>query len=101
MLLNKIFYSFFILYFISANTTEACLQHEITRLTSENFDLREKIENLNDNIRRLKKMLKTYMKRIEDSGENPRDLDSVNETNYEQVIWRNFLNTILQVHTNF
>ena len=72
--------------FFSANTTEACLQHEITRLTSENFDLREKIENLNDNIRRLKKMLKTYMKRIEDSGENPRDLDSVNETNYEQVI---------------
>ena len=71
--------------FVSANTTEACLQHEITRLTSENFDLREKIENLNDNIRRLKKMLKTYMKRIEDSGENPRDLDSVNETNYEQV----------------
>jgi len=68
-----------------ANTTEACLQHEITRLTSENFDLREKIENLNDNIRRLKKMLKTYMKRLEDSGENPRDLDSVNETNYEQV----------------
>ena len=55
-------------------------------MTSENFDLREKIENLNDNIRRLKKMLKTYMKRIEDSGENPRDLDSVNETNYEQVI---------------
>ena len=83
------FYSFF-LFFILANTTEACLQHEITRLTSENFDLREKIENLNDNIRRLKKMLKTYMKRIEDSGENPRDLDSVNETNYEQVIWRDF-----------
>ena len=72
--------------FVSANTTEACLQHEITRLTSENFDLREKIENLNDNIRRLKKMLKTYMKRLEDSGENPREMDScVNETNYEQV----------------
>ena len=29
-----------------ANNTEACLQHEITRLTGENFDLREKIENL-------------------------------------------------------
>ena len=69
-----------------ANTTEACLQHEITRLTSENFDLREKIENLNDNIRRLKKMLKTYMKRLEDSGQNPRELDnsSAND-NYEQV----------------
>jgi len=68
-----------------ANTTEACLQHEITRLTSENFDLREKIENLNDNIRRLKKMLKTYMKRLEESGENPREMDSANDSNYEQV----------------
>ena len=44
-------------------------------------------------------MLKTYMKRIEDSGENPRDLDSVNETNYEQVNGRDFvLNAILQAH---
>ena len=92
-ILDRILYTYiYILSFFSflANTTEACLQHEITRLTSENFDLREKIENLNDNIRRLKKMLKTYMKRIEDSGENPRDLDSVNETNYEQVIQRDF-----------
>ena len=32
-----------------ANNTEACLQHEITRLTGENFDLRERIEILNDN----------------------------------------------------
>ncbi len=67
-----------------ANTTEACLQHEITRLTGENFDLREKIENLNDNIRRLKKMLKTYMKRLEESGENPNDMDQGND-NYDQV----------------
>ena len=57
-----------------ANTTEACLQHEITRLTGENFDLREKIENLNENVKRLKKMLKTYMKRIEEAGGNPNDI---------------------------
>ena len=47
-----------------ANTTEACLQHEITRLTGENFDLREKIENLNENVKRLKRMLK--VSRIKD-----------------------------------
>ena len=30
-------------------------------------------------------MLKTYMKRLEESGENPREMDSVNDSNYEQV----------------
>lgn len=29
-----------------SNQTEAYMQHELTRLTGENFDLREKIENL-------------------------------------------------------
>ena len=67
-----------------ANTTEACLQHEITRLTGENFDLREKIENLNENIRRLKKMLKTYMKRLEDSGVPTNTSNEIND-NYEHV----------------
>ena len=51
-----------------ANNTEACLQHEITRLTGENFDLREKIENLGDTIKRLKRQLKAYMKRLNDAG---------------------------------
>ena len=40
------------------------------RLTGENFDLREKIENLNDTVKRLKKQLKLYMKKISDSGGN-------------------------------
>ena len=43
-------------------------------MTGENFDLREKIENLNENVKRLKKMLKTYMKRIEEAGGNPNDI---------------------------
>ena len=30
-------------------------------------------------------MLKTYMKRLEESGENPREMDSANDSNYEQV----------------
>ena len=42
-----------------ANQTEAYMQHELTRLTGENFDLREKIENLNDTVKRLKKQLWT------------------------------------------
>ena len=53
-----------------ANNTEACLQHEIQRLTGENFDLREKIENLNENTKRLKRLLKTYMKKLTDVGGN-------------------------------
>jgi predicted nucleic acid-binding Zn-ribbon protein len=53
-----------------ANQTEACLQHEITRLTGENFDLREKIENLNETIKRLKRQLKSYMKKLHEVGGN-------------------------------
>ena len=51
-----------------ANNTEACLQHEITRLTGENFDLREKIENLGDTIKRLKRQLKAYMRKLNEAG---------------------------------
>ena len=51
-----------------ANNTEACLQHEITRLTGENFDLREKIENLNDTVKRIKRQLKSYMKKLNEVG---------------------------------
>lgn len=50
------------------NNTEACLQHEITRLTGENFDLREKIENLNETIKRLRRQLKSYMKKLNEVG---------------------------------
>lgn len=51
-----------------ANNTEACLQHEISRLTGENFDLREKIENLNETIKRLKKQLRSYMRKLNEVG---------------------------------
>jgi len=51
-----------------SNQTEAYMQHELTRLTGENFDLREKIENLNDTVKRLKKQLKLYMKKLAESG---------------------------------
>merc|ERR1719336_2403531 len=50
------------------NQTEAYMQHELTRLTGENFDLREKIENLSDVIKRLKKQLKIYMKKLQEAG---------------------------------
>ena len=48
----------------------ACPPDLTCRLTGENFDLREKIKNLNDTVKRLKKQLKLYMKKISDSGGN-------------------------------
>jgi len=51
-----------------ANQTEAYMQHELTRLTGENFDLREKIENLSETVKRLKRQLKIYMKKLAESG---------------------------------
>ncbi|XP_076436047.1 unconventional myosin-Va-like isoform X2 [Babylonia areolata] len=45
---------------------EATMQHEITRMTSENLDLRETIDKQTDQIRRLKKMLKVYAKKLKD-----------------------------------
>ncbi|XP_056002833.1 unconventional myosin-Va-like isoform X5 [Ostrea edulis] len=45
---------------------EATMQHEITRLTSENLDLREKADKQSDQIRKMKKMLKVYTKKLKD-----------------------------------
>ncbi|XP_033725756.1 uncharacterized protein LOC117315603 isoform X3 [Pecten maximus] len=45
---------------------EATMQHEITRLTSENLDLRETIEKSSDQMRKMRKMLKVYAKRLKD-----------------------------------
>ncbi|KAK3767729.1 hypothetical protein RRG08_052875 [Elysia crispata] len=42
------------------------MQHEITRLTSENLDLRESIDKQTDQIRKLKKLLKVYAKKLKD-----------------------------------
>ncbi|XP_071587359.1 unconventional myosin-Vb-like isoform X1 [Heliangelus exortis] len=42
------------------------LQQEITRLTNENLDLKELLEKLEKNERKLKKQLKIYMKRVQD-----------------------------------
>ena len=50
------------------NNTEACLQHEITRLTGENFDLRERIETLSDTVKRQKKQMRNYMKKLNEFG---------------------------------
>ncbi|XP_022303516.2 unconventional myosin-Va-like isoform X3 [Crassostrea virginica] len=45
---------------------EATMQHEITRLTSENLDLREKADKQSDQIRKMKKMLKVYAKKLKE-----------------------------------
>ncbi|KAM9753748.1 LOW QUALITY PROTEIN: unconventional myosin-Va-like [Menidia menidia] len=45
---------------------EASLKHEITRLTNENLERMELQEKQDNTIRKLKKQLKLYMKRVED-----------------------------------
>ncbi|XP_010585037.2 unconventional myosin-Vb [Loxodonta africana] len=42
------------------------IQQEISRLTSENLDLKELVEKLEKNERKLKKQLKIYMKKVQD-----------------------------------
>ncbi|XP_052785483.1 unconventional myosin-Va-like [Mya arenaria] len=42
------------------------MQHEITRLTSENLDLSELVDQQAEQIRKLKKMLKVYAKRLKE-----------------------------------
>lgn len=45
---------------------EASLKYEITRLTSENLDLTEQQEQQNETMRKLKKQLKLYIKKVGD-----------------------------------
>nr|XP_034986465.1 unconventional myosin-Va isoform X6 [Zootoca vivipara] len=45
---------------------EASLQHEITRLTNENLDLMEQLEKQDKTVRKLKKQLKVYAKKIDE-----------------------------------
>ncbi|XP_071752801.2 unconventional myosin-Va-like isoform X1 [Centroberyx gerrardi] len=45
---------------------DASLQHEITRLTNENLDLMEQQGKQDKTIRKLKKQLKLYVKRVEE-----------------------------------
>ncbi|XP_048359206.1 unconventional myosin-Vb-like isoform X1 [Sphaerodactylus townsendi] len=46
------------------------IQQEITRLTKENLDLKELLEKLEKNERKLKKQLKIYMKKVQDYEAN-------------------------------
>ncbi|XP_058012453.1 unconventional myosin-Va [Ahaetulla prasina] len=45
---------------------EASLQHEITRLTNENLDLLEQMEKQDKTVRKLKKQLKVFAKKIDE-----------------------------------
>ncbi|XP_043680651.1 unconventional myosin-Va isoform X1 [Vespula pensylvanica] len=48
--------------------TEAYMQYEITRLTSENLDLQEKYDKIAEECRKLKKQCKILAKRLKDAG---------------------------------
>ncbi|XP_053304206.1 unconventional myosin-Vb isoform X2 [Spea bombifrons] len=50
---------------------ELGLQHEITRLTNENLDLKELLEKSEKNEKKLKKQLKLYLKKVQDFEVSP------------------------------
>lgn len=51
-----------------ASQTEAYMQHEIERLTSENLDLQERLDALADQLRMYKKQAKVMAKKLKDAG---------------------------------
>ncbi|XP_013869025.1 unconventional myosin-Va [Austrofundulus limnaeus] len=59
---------------------EASLKHEITRLTAENLDRMEQQENQDKVIRKLKKQLKFYMKKVEEFAESSQQLSGASVT---------------------
>lgn len=53
----------------SGQTQEiAFMQFEINRLTSENLDLRDRIDSINENLRKFKKREKLFLKKLRDAG---------------------------------
>ncbi|KAK0172448.1 hypothetical protein PV328_005764 [Microctonus aethiopoides] len=48
--------------------TEAFMQHEITRLTSENLDLQERYDKVAEECQKLKKRCRILVKRLRDAG---------------------------------
>ncbi|XP_064471543.1 unconventional myosin-Va-like isoform X2 [Ornithodoros turicata] len=48
--------------------SDAILQHEINRLTAENVDLREKIDSLGEQLKKSKRQIKIYAKKLKDHG---------------------------------
>lgn len=48
--------------------TEAFMQHEITRLTTENLDLQDRNDELIESVRKLKKQVKLMSKKLKEAG---------------------------------
>uniref|UniRef100_A0A8D0AJB8 Myosin VA n=1 Tax=Sander lucioperca TaxID=283035 RepID=A0A8D0AJB8_SANLU len=65
---------------------EASLQHEITRLTNENLDLMEQLEKQDRTIRKLKKQLKVYSKRIGEMGGTGEIINQQREKDFQGML---------------
>lgn len=50
--------------------TEAYMQHEISRLTTENLDLQEKLDASQEGNRKLKRQNKALLKKLKEFGGN-------------------------------
>ncbi|KAK3526293.1 hypothetical protein QTP70_022697 [Hemibagrus guttatus] len=75
-----------------ASRVNAALQNEITRLTRHNLDLMEQMDKQDKTTRKLKKQLKIYMRKLEESDntslDQPRTEDGVGEVLPEVNILR-------------
>ncbi|XP_018563166.1 unconventional myosin-Va isoform X1 [Anoplophora glabripennis] len=61
---------------------EAFMQHEITRLTTENLDLLDKNDTLTESVRKLKKQMKLFAKKLKEAGLDLDDATIIeNDTN--------------------
>ncbi|NXD26653.1 MYO5B protein, partial [Spelaeornis formosus] len=70
---------------------ELGLKQEITRLTSENLDLKELLEKLEKNEKKLKKQLKIYMVKVQDLEASQTKMPverSLHERNMQVVVQR-------------
>uniref|UniRef100_A0A668AK08 Myosin VB n=1 Tax=Myripristis murdjan TaxID=586833 RepID=A0A668AK08_9TELE len=67
---------------------EYSVQQEITRLTNDNLDLKELVEKLEKNERKLKKQLRIYMKKVQELERNKQKPQSKPELSRQVTVQR-------------
>ncbi|XP_045101361.1 unconventional myosin-Va-like isoform X4 [Portunus trituberculatus] len=70
-----------------ATNSETLLQSEIMRLTSENLNLQGQVDNLTEQLKKYKRSLRAYAKKLKEAGGgDPTDMLDVNTTNEGEVL---------------
>ncbi|XP_063875803.1 unconventional myosin-Va-like isoform X5 [Scylla paramamosain] len=70
-----------------STNSETLLQSEIMRLTSENLNLQGQVDNLTEQLKKYKRSLRAYAKKLKEAGGgDPTDMLDVNTTNEGEVL---------------